>query len=309
MSVFYDKIPNEFRGGVAALGNFDGVHAGHVSVVQTAKRLAEELKTFPAVAVFSPHPRRVFQPNGDPFALMSSAQRDRALLESGAEAVFHIRFDRSLSSMTPEAFIKEILVDQLGLAGVVTGVDFCFGKDRAGNAQTLKSIGANHNLTAVTADEISKLASTDKISSSDVRNALRTGQVDEAARLMGRPFAIEGIVTQGDQRGRTIGFPTANIYLGEYLRPALGVYATRSILENGQTISGVANLGRRPTVDGDDERLEVHLFDFEDDLYGQTLETQLLYFIRPERKFDSFDALKDQIAKDSNTARALLGVN
>lgn len=306
MQVIHGPAPDTLRGSVAALGNFDGVHIGHASVMAQACTLAKTLGAIPAGAVFSPHPRRVFQPDGPPFALMNAAQRDQALHKAGAEAVFHIRFDKTLAAMTPEAFVKDILVDQLGLKGVVTGADFCFGKDRAGTAQTLAEIGAEYNLQAITAEKISDANKDQKISSSDIRQALRDGRPEDATRQMGRPFAIAGEVTKGDQRGRTIGFPTANIYLGDYLRPALGVYATRTTLHDGRKIDGVANLGKRPTLEGTDERLEVHLFDFDGDLYGQGLETELISFIRPEEKFDSFAALKDQIVKDSNTARKIL---
>ena len=306
MSVFYDTIAPEFAGCVAALGNFDGVHAGHRAVISQTVAFARTLNARPAAAVFSPHPRRVFQPDAPAFSLMNNAQRDRALLASGAEAVFHIRFDKALATMTPEAFIKTVLVDQLKLKGVVTGSDFCFGKDRAGNAETLRTLGEKFGLSATTATQIRHEGGDHKISSSDIRAALRDGRVEDASRLMGRPFAIAGEVTKGDQRGRTIGFPTANVYLGDFIRPALGVYATISTLSDGRRFNGVANLGKRPTVDGKDERLEVHLFDFDGDIYGQVLETELIAFIRAEQKFESFEALKRQIAADSDTARSLL---
>jgi len=297
--------PHTARGTVAALGNFDGVHAGHLSVLQTAAGLAARLETRVSAAVFKPHPRRFFQPDTEPFRLMSDAQRARALRDAGAEHVFAIPFDAPLSAMDPEAFVRIVLVERLGLLGVVTGADFRFGKARAGDAAALKTLGAAFGLTAETAEEIRDKH--EKVSSTAVREALTAGEPETAARLLGRAFAIEGAVEAGDQRGRTIGFPTANLSLGDYLRPAFGVYAVRArIGEERVWRPGVANLGRRPTVDGTDARLEVHLFDFDGDLYGRTLEVRLEHFLRSEQRFDGLDALKAQIASDSDAARRRL---
>jgi len=309
MQIFhgYTALPDTARGAVAALGNFDGVHLGHQAVMGEAAALARELGAPAAAAVFSPHPRRIFQPQGEPFALMSGAQRVRALGEAGARLVHHIPFDRALAAMTPERFVAEVLDDGLGLKGVVTGADFCFGKDRAGNAQVLKALGAARGLTVAIAEPVAAGAQTGKISSSDVRQALRAGDPERAAALMGRPFAIEGVVAEGDRRGRTLGFPTANVALGEYLRPAFGVYAVRVDLGGGEAIPGVANIGRRPTVDGIEARLEAHLFDVSADLYGRVISCALIAFLRPEQRFDGLDALKAQIATDCETARRRLG--
>lgn len=308
MSVYHGHsgLPQAARGAVLALGNFDGVHCGHAAVIAEAKTLAAELGATPGAAVFSPHPRLLFQPDAEPFALMSEAQRVRALQAEGAEIIHHIVFDHALSQMSPEAFVDEVLHDGLGAAGVVTGADFCFGKGRAGSAGDLQRLCVERGVACRIAKAVAFEDAEAKISSSDVRAALRDGDPARAAALLGRPFAIEGAVQKGDQRGRTIGFPTANIALGPYVRPAFGVYATRSRLDDGRIAPGVANLGRRPTVDGTEARLEVHLFDFAEDLYGRTLETELIAFIRAEKKFDGLEALKAQIAADSETARALL---
>jgi riboflavin kinase/FMN adenylyltransferase len=308
MSVFhgYSGLPEAARGAVLALGNFDGVHRGHAAVIAEAKTLAAELGASPGAAVFSPHPRLLFQPDAEPFALMSEAQRVRALQAEGAEIIHHIVFDHALSQMSPPAFVDEVLHRGLGAAGVVTGADFCFGKGRAGSAADLQRLCAERGVACRIAKAVAIAGADGKISSSDVRAALRDGDPARAAALLGRPFAIEGAVQRGDQRGRTIGFPTANIPLGPYVRPAFGVYATRSRLEDGRVVPGVANLGRRPTVDGAEARLEVHLFDFAEDVYGRTLETELIAFIRAEKKFEGLDALRAQIAADSETARALL---
>ena len=309
MNVYHGHsgLPEAARGAVLALGNFDGVHRGHAAVLARARTLAAELGRKPGAAVFSPHPRRLFQPDAEPFALMSDAQRVRALQAEGAEIIHHIVFDHALSRMSPEGFVEAVLHQGLGAAGIVTGADFCFGKDRAGAAGDLQRLCQARGIRCVIAEAVAAKNAQGKISSSDVRRALREGDPEQAASLLGRPFAIEGPVSRGDQRGRTIGFPTANVALGDYVRPAFGVYATRSRLEDGRLAPGVANLGRRPTVAGSEARLEVHLFDFSEDLYGQTLETELIAFIRHETKFDGLDQLKAQIAEDSETARRTLG--
>jgi riboflavin kinase/FMN adenylyltransferase len=308
MSVYHGHsgLPEAARGAVLALGNFDGVHRGHAAVIAQAGALARTLDRKAGAAVFSPHPRLFFQPDAEPFALMSETQRVRALQAEGAEIIHHIVFDHALSQMSPDAFVEEVLHHGLGASGVVTGADFCFGKGRAGSAEDLQRLCADRGIACRIAEAVAMDGAEGKISSSDVRQALRDGDPERAADLLGRPFAIEGAVQQGDQRGRTIGFPTANVALGPYVRPAFGVYATRSRLEDGRVIPGVANLGRRPTVEGTEARLEVHLFDVCEDLYGRTLETELIAFIRAEQKFSGLEALKAQIAADSETARSLL---
>lgn len=302
----YEALDPALKGGVAALGNFDGVHRGHLSVIETARALATQLGTEPVAAVFKPHPRRYFKPDTGPFRLMSDGQRVRALAQAGAVRVHHIPFGPVLAAMSPRDFARRVLKEGLGLDGVVTGADFHFGKDRAGDAGVLAALGHELGFAVRTAPEIG--AGEQKISSTAIREALAAGDPERAAGLMDRAFAIEGVVTRGDQRGRQLGFPTANIALGDYQRPRFGVFAVRARQPgNAQWRPGVANLGRRPTVEGLDERLEVHLFDFEADLYGVTLEVALDHFIRPEKKFDGLDALKAQIAADSQAARRLLG--
>lgn len=309
MSVFHghSDLPEAARGAVLALGNFDGVHRGHAAVLAQAGRLANALGAPAGAAVFSPHPRLLFQPDAAPFALMSPDQRVRALQDADARIVHHILFDAALAKMSPETFVEEVLHRGLGAAGVVTGADFCFGKGRSGTASDLKALCAQRGVRAEVAEAVRLDGVEGKISSSGVREALREGRPDIAEELLGRPFAIEGVVQHGDQRGRTIGFPTANIGLGAYVRPAFGVYATRTRLGDGRIVPGVANLGRRPTVDGTEARLEVHLFDFSEDLYSQTVETALIGFIRAERKFDGLAQLKAQIERDNATAREQLG--
>ncbi len=302
----YTDLSEVSSGAVAALGNFDGVHHGHRAVIKTACEFARVLGAHCTAAVFSPHPRRVFTPNAPPFALMSEMQRVRALKVAGATTVLRLPFDRNLAVMSPEAFMRDVLVWKLGLKGVVTGADFCFGKGRIGDVDTLTALGETYGVAVRVAAAVNLDFAGEKISSTTVREALRRGDVRTAARLMGRPFSIEGVVVHGDQRGRLLGFPTANIALGAYLRPRFGVYAVNVHLPDGGIAPGVANLGSRPTVDGTKACLEVHLFDFEGDLYSQTLEVDMLAFLRPEQKFDGLDALKAQIVRDGIEARQFL---
>jgi riboflavin kinase/FMN adenylyltransferase len=299
---------HEGTGGVAAMGNFDGVHAGHRAVIATASELASSLSAPLVAAVFKPHPRRYFRPDTAPFRLMSDAQRVRALKEAGCARIYAIAFGPDLAAMSPEDFARDVIAGELKLDGVVTGPDFRFGKGRAGTADDLKALGERHGFTAATAPEFTAQAAGGKVSSTAIREALIAGDPVRAASMLGRPWAVEGLVARGDQRGRTLGFPTANISLGEYQRPKFGVYAVRAQIEGEKRlIPGVANIGRRPTVDGTDERVEAHLFDFSGDLYGRTVEVRVERFIRAERRFDGLDALKAQIGKDSEAARALLG--
>ena len=315
-------VPAEARGAVAAIGNFDGVHLGHRAVIGEAMRLAHAAGRKSAVVTFEPHPRRYFKPDLPPFLLASARMKIVALRDLGVDFCYALRFDRKLAGMTAEAFVAEILVGGLGLDGVVAGYDFVFGKGRAGSPETLVAEMARAGRTAkILAPALDAVAAGRAgaegdpeafvYSSTGVRDALKAGDPRAAARILGRPFAIDGRVQRGDARGRTIGFPTANIGLDGYLPPALGVYAVR--VEGavpGRRVAGVANLGVRPTVGGDPApRLEVHLFDFAGDLYGRRLVVSLVEFLRPERKFDGLDALKAQIAIDAQAARALLAAN
>ncbi|GGE40361.1 riboflavin biosynthesis protein [Marinicauda pacifica] len=301
----YRALASSDKGGVAALGNFDGVHRGHLSVLETAAELARSLGCEVVAAVFKPHPRRYFKPDTIPFRLMSDGQRVRALGKHGAVRVHHIPFGPELAAMTPDMFARGVLAEGLGLKGVVTGADFRFGHDRAGDAAMLGELGERYGFTARTADEIDDGG--EKISSTAVREAIQAGDVTRARLLMDRPFIVEGVVRRGDQRGRVLGFPTANIAFEDYVRPLPGVYAVRARLPGEtQWRAGVANAGKRPTVGGTDERLEVNIFDFEGDLYGLELEVALEAFIRAEKRFDGLDALKAQIGADCETARQIL---
>jgi riboflavin kinase/FMN adenylyltransferase len=257
--------------------------------------------------VFEPHPRELFRPDDPPFRLQSPGQRARALAALGVQTVFEIRFDRALAALSDEDFARVILRDRLGVAHVAIGFDFTFGRDRMGDAASLARHGAKFGFSVAVVDAVADAAGP-KISSSAIRDAIGAGRMEDAAALLGRPWAIEGLVGPGFARGRTIGFPTANLGLGAYVRPRFGAYAVIAELENGVRRPGVANCGIKPTVGGDREPLlETNVFDFDGDLYGRRIEVELLHFLRPEQKFESIDALKAQILSDAELARRLLG--
>ena len=298
-------VPERLRGGIVALGNFDGFHKGHQAVVGRAVELARAQKRPALVATFDPHPVRFFRPDTPPFRLTSLDQRERLFGAAGADAMLVFRFDAELASLTAEQFVAERLVALIGAAGVVTGEDFTFGKGRSGNVEVLKKLGEEYGLSV---DAVAPVAEAgEPVSSSRIRDALQAGDCEAAAALLTRPFAIEGLVEHGDKRGRTIGYPTANLSLGSYLRPRFGIYAVRGRLPDGRVLNGAANLGVRPTFEPSKELLEPYFFDFEGDLYGQRIEVELISFIRPEAKFDSIDALAAQMEADCREARRRLG--
>lgn len=291
---------------VAALGNFDGVHKGHALLLEATKTLAQKLGATSAAVVFDPHPRRFFQPDTPPFLLTLSHQRDDLLRAKGIEHVIRLPFNEALSRLSPDEFVEKVLRRQLGLAGVVTGAEFRFGAKRAGDAATLASLCAEYGMKALAIEpQTLDGTATHKIGSSGVRDAIVNGDMARAETLLGRYWTISGKVVEGQQLGRTLNFPTANIMLGEYVEPKNGVYAVKCYID-GICHGGVANYGRRPTVGASEPLLEVHLLDFDGDLYGQFLEVSFIDFIRDEKKFDGLDALKAQIQCDSDRARCIL---
>ena len=299
------SLPDELRGAAVAIGAFDGVHRGHQAVIAQARLAADRLGAPLAVVSFDPHPRRWFQPEAAPFRLMTTGQMSRALAPHGVDRLYMLPFDAAMAAMTDEAFAREVLADGLGIAHAAVGFDFTYGKGRTGSPEGLRRHGERMGFTVTVVDRIDDRDGL-KLSSSGVREALKAGDMRRAAAILGRPFAIEGEVVHGDKRGRTIGVPTANIGMGDYMRPAYGVYATRTRLADGRVIDGVANLGVRPMFEIDQPLLEVWLFDFDEDLYGQTVETDLVAFLRGEMAFDSLDALKARINQDAEAARAAL---
>lgn len=298
------RIPDAFRGGVVALGNFDGFHLGHQAVVGRAIALAKARGVPALVATFDPHPVRHFRPDAPPFRLTTLDQRQRLFGAAGADAMVVFHFGAELANVPAPDFVTGWLAGHLGASGVVTGEDFTFGKGRGGNVAVLKELGAAIGLSC---DAVGPVSDADgPISSSRVRAALQAGDPATAARLLTRPFAVEGQVQHGDKNGRKLGFPTANIDLGSYLRPRYGIYAVRGRLADGRLVDGAASIGIRPTFDPPKELLEPYFFDFEGDLYGQTVEVEFHAFLRPEEKFESLDALVEQMHADCDAARELL---
>ena len=298
-------MPDALRGGIIALGNFDGFHLGHQHVVGEALAWAREQGRPAIVATFDPHPVALFAPDAPPFRLTTLDQRAELFAAAGADAMLVLHFDRAMAATPAEEWVRAILGARFGAAGVVTGEDFTFGKGRAGNVALLRALGAPLGIAARAVGPISDAGGV--ISSSRIRAALKAGDPAEAARLLTRPFAMRGPVLHGDKLGRTIGFPTANLALGDYLRPAYGVYAVTARLPDGRVVQGAANLGVRPQFDPPKELLEPHFFDFAEDLYGQEIEVALRHFLRPEAKFAGLDELTAQISKDCAEARSLLG--
>jgi riboflavin kinase/FMN adenylyltransferase len=297
-------VPAPFRGGIVALGNFDGFHKGHQAVVGRAVARARAEGRPALVATFDPHPMRFFRPDSPWFRLTTMDQRARLFAAAGVDAMYVFRFDAEFAAATPEAFVTDWLAGRLGAAGVVTGEDFTFGRNRGGDVRLLAQLGSANGFTAeavapVTEDGL-------PVSSSRIREALRAGDCETAARLLTRPFTIEGLVEHGDKRGRTIGYPTANLALDRYLRPRFGVYAVRGRLEDGRILDGAANLGIRPTFEPPKELLEPYFFDFSGDLYGQTIAVELISFLRPEAKFERVEALVAQMDLDCAEARRRL---
>ena len=292
------------QGAATALGSFDGVHRGHRAVIASAAAAARRLGAPLGVVTFEPHPRRLFSPDAEPFRLTNPAQQARALADLGVERLYRLPFDAELAALSDEAFAQEVLAEGLGVRHVSAGADISFGHGRTGSPAALKAYGQKFGFEVSIVSLVEDGGA--KCSSSAIRQALTDGRPEDATELLGRPFAIEGVVVHGDHLGRTIGFPTANMSLGDYVRPKPGIYAARTRLCDGREIAGVAYIGRRPTVNGVDERLEVNLFDFDEDLYGHTLETDLVAFIRGDQKFDGLDALVAQMNRDCAAARAIL---
>ncbi|MCJ2182860.1 bifunctional riboflavin kinase/FAD synthetase [Novosphingobium sp. 1949] len=297
-------VPDSLQGAIVALGNFDGFHQGHQAVVGEAIRWARSEGRPVIVATFDPHPVRLFKPDAAPFRLTTLDQRQELFGAAGADAMLVLHFDRLMASMTAEVWIEQVLVRQLGVAGVVTGEDFTFGKGRGGNPQVLGEVGARFGMTNRTVAPVHDQFGT--ISSSRVREALIAGDCEGAARLLTRPFAVRGIVQHGNKFGRTMGFPTANLDMAHYLRPHYGIYAVIGHFPDGRRFAGAANLGIRPTIQPPKELLEPHFFDVSEDMYGLQIEVAFHHFLRPEAKFASIEEMMVQIGRDCEKARELL---
>jgi len=308
----FENLPADVRGAAVAIGNFDGVHLGHRAVIGEAGRIANANGLPWAVMTFEPHPRAIFQPNCTPFRLSPSAQKIQLIEELGPDSLFVIGFDLDFSRLSAHRFVESVIVDGLGARHVICGHDFAFGHGRKGSPEMLLRLGDELGFDFTCVQEVRDDGG-EPYSSSRIRRALAEGDLVAVTRLLGRPFTIEGDVSPGDQRGRTLGFPTANIALGAYQCPAKGVYAVRAHVideraDSGDALAwdGVANIGQRPTFCGQDVLLEVHLFDVAPELYGRKLCVHLIDFLRAERKFDGLEALRTQINNDKAEARRIL---
>ncbi len=303
--IFHDwrDLPPEARGVSLAMGNFDGMHLGHVGVVRAAHAARPDLPL--AALTFEPHPRSHFRPEDPPFRLTLLPAKAVALGAAGAARIFAIPFDAGLAAMEPEAFVDQVLHQGIGARHLTCGADFAFGHRRAGDVALLERLAEARGIGVSIAPLVADAGG--PISSSRIRRLLQDAYPGRAAQALGRPWEVRGCVVHGDKLGRVLGWPTANMWLDGHLEPARGVYAVTVALPDGRLVPGVANVGRRPTLGGDPQtRLEVHLFDVAEDLYGQQIGVRLIAFLRPDAKFDGLDSLKAAIAADAAEARRVL---
>ncbi|MEM0923912.1 MAG: bifunctional riboflavin kinase/FAD synthetase [Pseudomonadota bacterium] len=299
------QIPNDARGATVAMGNFDGVHRGHQALLAAARNARPDAPL--GVVTFSPHPRRRFQPDAPPFLLTSPAEKARRLARFGVSHLYDLPFDAALSGMSAEQFAAEVLAEGLGISHVLIGADFRFGKGRAGDAVMLRQLGEAHGF-GVSIQPLLHGAD-GEYGSTAIRVLVEQGQCEAAAAQLGCWHSVSGPVVKGDQRGRDLGYPTANLAFGEQITPCFGVYAAEVTVHDGAhkgTYPGVASIGARPTFGINAPNFEVHLFDFQGDLYGAEISAGLVSFLRGEEKFDGIDALIVQMDADSALARERL---
>jgi riboflavin kinase/FMN adenylyltransferase len=306
----YQDVPATAKGAVVAIGNFDGIHRGHQEIIAKAGRLAKEFNAPHGVMTFEPHPRSVFRPDDEPFRLTPFRIKARLIEALGVDQLCVMTFDHDFAGLSPEAFAGEVLAEGLGVRYVVVGDNFRFGHKAKGTIDDLERLGRANGFGVTSVDRIVS-PHAEAYSSTHVRDYLQAGNPTRAALLLGRYWEIEGRIQAGDKRGRDLGFPTANMALGETLRPAFGVYAVRAAIDRGaepQWHAGVANLGIRPMFESPEPLLEVNLFDFDQDIYGQHLRVALVDYLRPEMKFDGLAALKTQMAEDKRRAEVTLAL-
>jgi riboflavin kinase / FMN adenylyltransferase len=298
-----DQRPARWNHPVLALGNFDGVHRGHQKILERLRRTASEHGATSVVMTFDPHPPRVVRPDKAPPLLMTKAQKLDAVAAAGVQGAAIVRFTHELSRWEPEQFVQTVLVDWLRVSEVWVGANFLFGRERAGNFTLLRALGAQHGFKAEKIDPVRYKDFV--VSSTRIRRLVSEARLDEAGALLGHQYYIDGIVVEGDRRGRTIGFPTANLRTENELLPPNGVYATTATIE-GVIHSSVSNIGTRPTVDSSGRTsIETHIFDLGRELYGMTVRLGFVQRLRDERAFESLDALRSQIAADCGRARVL----
>lgn len=299
-----DAVRAEDRGASAAIGNFDGVHRGHQSVLDLARRPDAPL----GVVTFEPHPREVFAPDAPPFRLMRIGARADRLADLGVERLFVLPFSREFAALTAEAFCADVLSARLGLSHIVVGADFRFGAKRAGDTAYLRDAGRRLGFDVTVADMVTE--SWAEVSSTAIREALSEGRTEDATAMLGHLHRIEGVVGHGEKRGRTLGFPTINQSLDGLMIPRHGVYAVKVHVKDGAhegDYAGVASLGVRPMFGDNRPNLETYIFDFSGDLYGARVSVGLVKFLRPELKFDSVEALVERMNEDKAEARRILG--
>ncbi len=297
------NIAEEHRDAVVTIGNFDGVHAGHRCLLQHVIDKAEKLNTHSLVITFEPQPKEFFSPNTCPPRLTRLREKLHHLRNLGIDQVLCLHFNVEIANWMPQEFIKNLLVDKLGVRHLVVGNDFRFGRQRQGDVALLQTVAQHNGFTLETIDKLQ--LDTAKVSSTRIRQALAAGDLAAAKHLLGRSYSMIGRVAHGDKRGRILGFPTANVYLHRKVSPITGVYAVKAHEILPEAINGVANVGRRPTVAGDNDKmlLEVHLFDFNQDIYNRYMEIEFVHKIRDEQKFESFEQLKQQITHDAQIAQ------
>ncbi len=308
----YGDVPDSLKGAVVAIGNFDGVHRGHQALIDEARRLATERGAPMGVLAFEPHPQEFFHPGAETFRLTPFRTKARLIAELGADVLYSLAFDGEMAAKSAPEFVMDVLVNGLAAGHVVAGPDFRFGNGRTGNMTALAYMGEMEGFGVAEVEPVID-DTHGKISSTAIRDALRAGKPEEAARLLGHCWTVESRVEHGDKRGRELGFPTANTRLDGYMKPAFGIYAVRATVpvEDGATAryDGVANFGIRPMFETPTPVLETHLFDFTGDLYGRYLAVDLISYLRPEAKFSSLEALRSQIAADAAAAKRTLAAS
>ena len=305
----YTNLLDDDKGAVIALGNFDGLHRGHQAVIAEAKSIAEKLGAPLGIGLFRPHPYRYFKPDAPPFRLMSAEVRAEIMPSLGVETLYEIPFDDGLREMDDTEFVEQVLHQGLGIKHVVVGEDYGFGKNRCGNVESLTRLCGERGIGVTPMKPVGLHKLYGKYGSTEIRKALKQGDVFHAAHMLSRPWIVDGVVQKGQQLGRTLGFPTANLPLGDLVVPKLGIYCVETKLpSDGIWRPSIASLGTRPTVGGEGVLLETFIFDFDQDIYGQHIQVRFRSFIRGEEKFDSLDALTAQMKKDEAGARALFGL-
>lgn len=295
------QLPEAAKGAVVAIGNFDGLHAGHQAVLRQTMKIAKELGAPSGLVSFYPHPRHYFNPSASHVRLQPFRHKVQKLGRMGIDTLYLMHFTETLATLPADRFVSEVLHQQMQVRHVVVGDDFIYGFQRGGNTETLKRDASHHDIGVSVMDAVR--TDGERYSSTAIRDALQQGKLAVATHMLGHPPVFIGRIVHGEKRGRTIGVPTANMRAGHFCPPAYGVYAVRVHIEDA-TYNGVANIGLRPTVDGQEPRLEAHLFDCDAELYGKRMEVELLTFLRPEERFDGLDALKAQIAIDITHAKA-----